>query len=85
MSLVSGNNAIDALVYSSWKSSPGSPITLTYAFFGDALPADMSEDNHGYKPLSGRQKQAVRDALATWSAVADITFVELPVGQRANI
>jgi Ca2+-binding RTX toxin-like protein len=82
---VSGNNAIDALVYSSWKSTARTAVTLTYSFFGDFLPSNMSEDANGYLPMNERQKQAVRDALATWSAVADITFVELTGSKRGDL
>jgi hypothetical protein len=85
MALVSGNNTIDALVYSSWKSTVRTPVTLTYSFFGDILPSNMSDDATGYRPMTDRQKQAVRDALATWAAVADITFVELSGSQRGNL
>lgn len=85
MSLVSGNPLIDALVYSSWKAAPNTPLTLTYSFLGDVLPSDLSDEGFGYRPMSERQKIASRDAFATWAAVANITFTELPTGQRANI
>lgn len=85
MSLVSGNAIIDALVYSSWKPAPNTPLTLTYSFLGDVLPPDLSEDAYGYRPMSERQKMATREALATWAAVANITFTELPAGERGNI
>ncbi|OEZ63764.1 DUF4214 domain-containing protein [Duganella sp. HH105] len=72
-----GNNSIDSLVYSSWASSPGRAVSLTYSFM-TAAPSDGSADDvNGFVPMSFAQKQAVRAALASWSAVANIKFSEL--------
>lgn len=77
MSLSSGINSIDALVYSSWNSKPGAGITLTYSF-PQTLPPDASADDaHGFAPMPGAQQQAVRAALAAWAAVANIVFTEV--------
>lgn len=77
MSFVTGNIAIDALVYSSWKPAPGTSATLTYSFL-QTPPADASsEDRTGFAPMTATQRQAVRDALKLWSEVANLTFVEV--------
>ena len=72
-----GNNSIDSLVYSSWASSPGKPVALSYSFM-TAAPSDGSADDvNGFAPMTGFQKQAVRTALATWAAVANVKFTEV--------
>lgn len=77
MSLTSGINTIDALVYSSWNTTPHTGITLTYCF-PRTLPAGASADDaRGFAPMSLVQQQAVRAALAEWAAVANIVFVEV--------
>ena len=75
MSLITGKNAIDALVHSSWNTNPNTAVTLTYSFLS-AVPRDGSaEDAKGFAPMSVAQQEAVAVALAKWSAVANITFV----------
>ncbi|WP_342116870.1 DUF4214 domain-containing protein [Pseudoduganella sp. OTU4001] len=77
MSFVTGNIAIDALVYSSWNPEPGTPRTLTFSFLL-VPPGDASdEDRSGFAPMTSAQSQAVRDALKLWSEVANLTFVEV--------
>lgn len=86
MPFSSGINSIDALVGASWSSQPGSAAALSFSFFGTQLPAGLPErDARGYRPMDPAQQQAVREALAAWAAVAAVTFVELPQGQRADI
>jgi serralysin len=77
MSLTTGNNAIDALVYSSWNTQANTPITLTYSFLTRAPSTASADDADGFKAMSATQQAAVRDALLKWSAVANITFVEV--------
>ncbi|MCU6501572.1 DUF4214 domain-containing protein [Rugamonas sp. A1-17] len=80
-----GNNSIDSLVYSSWASSPGKGVSLTYSFMSVA-PADGSADDvNGFLPMTFFQKQAVRTALATWSAVANIKFTEVWSGGNIQL
>lgn len=77
MSLVTGNNSIDSLVYSSWARAAHTPVQLTYSFMA-SVPSDASEDDaHGFQPMSANQQAAVRAALAQWAAVANITFTEV--------
>lgn len=77
MSLTTGNNSIDSLVSSSWASSAHTPVSLTYSFM-TRLPSDATTDDaNGFKPMTEAQKVAARAALATWSAVANITFTEV--------
>lgn len=77
MSLTTGINSIDALVSSSWADKAGTAVTLTYSFM-TRLPSDASSDDaNGFKPMTEVQKAGVRTALATWAAVANITFQEV--------
>jgi hypothetical protein len=83
MSLDTGNIAIDALVYSSWSSTPATPLSLTYSFLA-APPADASdEDRDGFAAMTSAQRQGVRDALKLWADVAKLTFTE--VGADGNL
>jgi serralysin len=81
--LASGVNAIDSLVYSSWTGQAGQAATVTYQFLTTPPSGASSEDRAGFKPMTADQQQAARDALALWSSVANITFVE--VASNANI
>lgn len=76
MSLSSGNNAIDALVYNSWTGQAGLPVTLTYEFLTRAPTGSSADDRNGFQPMTDAQQQATREALALWSSVANITFIE---------
>lgn len=83
MSLASGINAIDSLVYSSWTGQAGVPATVTYQFLTAPPNGADAGDRNGFKPMSAVQQQASRDAFALYAAVANITFVE--VSSSANI
>jgi len=75
-----GNNSIDALLYSSWRPAVGQAVSLTYSFL-TRVPSDASgDDANGFKPMDATQQQAVRAALASWAAVANITFTEVSGG-----
>lgn len=76
MSLSTGNNAIDALVYSSWNATAGTPVSLTYSFMTSVPAGASAADRNGFKPMTATQQAAVREALSQWSAVANVTFVE---------
>lgn len=80
MSLSTGSIAIDALVYSSWNSAAHTPVTLTYSFLTRAPMGASADDRNGFQAMSATQEGAVRDAIAQWAAVADITFVEVAAG-----
>lgn len=83
MSLASGINAIDSLVYNSWTGQSGVPATVTYQFLTTPPSGADAGDRNGFKPMSATQQQAARDAFDLFSAVANITFVE--VSSNANI
>jgi hypothetical protein len=77
---VTGNNSIDALVYSSWARRPSTAVSLTYSFM-TAAPTDGSvEDVRGFAPLTTEQQTAARAELAVWATVANITFAEVASG-----
>ncbi|MGF7177745.1 M10 family metallopeptidase C-terminal domain-containing protein [Azospirillum doebereinerae] len=56
-------------------SSVGGAVTVTFAFMTSSQQASRT-DSTGFAAMSATQKAAVRQALATWSAVANVTFVE---------
>jgi hypothetical protein len=77
MSLTTGNNSIDSLVYSSWARNPNTAVSLTYSFM-TVVPSDASEDDaRGFKPMTAQQQQAARDEMAQWASVANIKFTEV--------
>ena len=54
----------------------GSGATVTYSFMEQAPSYASTSDGTGFAPLSATQRDAVRQAFAAWSAVANIFFVE---------
>lgn len=86
----SGDLRIDALLGPQAWAAPGdgTPLTLTYGFPGpgsiwssepDAYGASGSaEPWTGFAALEDAQRQAVREALAAWAAVANLRFEEVP-------
>jgi Ca2+-binding RTX toxin-like protein len=80
MSLTTGINAIDSLVYSSWNTKAGQPVLLTYSFLTSVPDGASMDDANGFSPMDTVQQQGVRQALATWAAVANITFQEVATG-----
>lgn len=54
----------------------GSGATVTYSFMEQAPSYASGSDTTGFAPLSATQRDAVRQAFAAWSAVANIFFVE---------
>jgi Putative Ig domain/Domain of unknown function (DUF4214)/Peptidase M10 serralysin C terminal len=73
----SGNIAVDAIAFSSWSPTVLTPTIVTYSFL-DSVPFDARQgDAKGFAPLTPLQQQAVRDALAQWSSVANISFVDV--------
>lgn len=83
MSLVTGNNAIDSLVYSSWNLNANTNVALTYSFL-TAPPSDASaEDQLGFAAMTSAQQTATVAALVAWSNVANITFA--PTAANGNL
>lgn len=56
-------------------TSVGAAATVTYAFATSSRQV-ASADASGFAAMNSEQRAAVRQALATWSALANITFVE---------
>lgn len=79
MANFTGINSIDSLFYSSWAAFTRTPISLTYSFMTVA-PARAEKDAVGFAPMTAVQQAAVKAAMATWSAVANITFTEVASG-----
>lgn len=78
--VATGNITIDALVYSSWAPVPGSPVTLLYSF-PSALPVTASADDaKGFVPMTLAQQAAVKVALDSWAAVANVRFLKVASG-----
>ncbi|MFS2002607.1 DUF4214 domain-containing protein [Duganella sp. CT11-25] len=80
MSLTNGSVYIDSLVSTSWNSTAGKPVVLTYSFL-TAAPTDYAaKDVSGFAAMNAAQAAGVKAALASWSAVANITFVPVASG-----
>jgi serralysin len=84
---VSGVNSVDSLVSDvQWASNFNGSTALTYSFpWADTSTAtwasnpnysDLNEPSSAFA-LTPVQQQAARDALATWSNVANIAFTEI--------
>lgn len=82
MSLVTGNNSIDSLVYSSWNSTAHAAIVLTYSFLASAPSSASAEDRLGFAPMSAGQRQAVSAALQEWSHIANVSFEQVDSGGK---
>ena len=77
---LTGIPTVDALIFgAAWKL--GTDGALTYSFGGhESLWPDYgigSEPGTGFAPLAGIAQQAVRDALSSWSSVANLQFQEV--------
>lgn len=55
----------------------GAGVDLTYSFATTSSTYNYQNEWSGGSVLSSTEQQAVRDALAEWSKVADITFTEV--------
>jgi hypothetical protein len=88
--VTSGDIRIDALLGPlAWASDPDAgPLVLTYGFpdggstwstdAGAYGPGGSAEPWTGFAPLDDTQRQAVREALYAWGAVANLRFEEVP-------
>ena len=72
------NNAINALLGGAqWTSVPGVAVTVTYSFMS-YTPSDLtSSERQGLTQMTTAQKTATSAALASWSAVANVNFVQV--------
>ncbi|USX11497.1 DUF4214 domain-containing protein [Oxalobacteraceae bacterium OTU3CAMAD1] len=80
MATITGINSLDALLKSSWASSAGTAVTLTYSFLTTSPAGATTTDANGFKPMTAAQQAAVKVALDSWAAVADITFTQVSSG-----
>ena len=75
---LSGNNAIDSLLSGvRWQSG-----TISYSFpvVGSTFLTNYSSDQEpwtGFEPTTAAQRAGIRQALATWAAVANISLNEV--------
>ncbi|BAI71833.1 secreted protease [Azospirillum sp. B510] len=65
-------------------SSVGGAATITYGFLSSSRQVS-SGDATGFAAMNTAQRTAVRQALAAWSAVANISFVEISDAASAEI
>ncbi len=81
--IATGLNAIDSLLDSyTWVTTAKTPIAVTYSFM-QYTPTDLTaSDLLGLTQMTAAQKVATAAALASWAAVADITFTQ--VGETAT-
>ena len=85
MATTTGINAIDSLLHSSWTSTPGTGVGLTYSFLTAAPATASTQDANGFRAMTVQQQAAVKVALATWSAVANVTFTQVAAGGDIQI
>jgi Ca2+-binding RTX toxin-like protein len=52
-------------------------VVLTYSFLSTVPDGATLQDANGFAPMTDTQQQGVRQALAAWAAVANITFQEV--------
>lgn len=81
MPSITDDYRIDAVLAGSdirWDAGPGGTVALTYSFMS-ALPvyADPAQDGNGFSVMTGDQKTAVREILASLSSQFNITFTEV--------
>src|SRR5690242_15390023 len=55
----------------------GTTVSLTYSFM-NAVPAYDGYEHPGFATPSATLQSAIRSALAAWSAVANVTFTQVP-------
>ncbi len=61
-----------------WGSTTaGTAASVTYSFMESAPSYLGTDDRNGFAAMSQTQRAAVRQALAAWAAVANITFTEV--------
>ena len=65
-------------------SSVGGAVTVTYGFLTSSRQVS-SADAAGFAAMNTAQRTAVRQALAAWSAVANISFVEISDAASAAV
>ncbi|HEY9566463.1 MAG TPA: hypothetical protein VIR38_00115, partial [Thalassobaculum sp.] len=80
-SQTSGDSIVDALVAGGWsKWGPvglmGQAVTVTYSFM-TATPS-YGPDVTNFQVFNDAMRTAAGQALAEWSEVANVTFVEVP-------
>ena len=79
----SGTATTDALLGGTkWGSGTvGQAVTVTYSFAQSGLlwrtGYGSGEPSYGFQPLSSTQMEVARKALNAWSAVANVSFVEV--------
>jgi hypothetical protein len=85
--LAAPSYAIPSLLFSdamrwNYGAPLGTPVTLSYSFLA-AVPSYYDTDapeRNGFRPFNAAQRDAVRRALASFSEVANINFVETADG-----
>ena len=71
----------------SWRTSNNAaPTVITYSFYrSNPGTVNFPDEGRGFSIFSAAQANAARQALALWSSVANIRFVEVPNVANANI
>ena len=85
MAITTGTNSLDALLESSWASSAGAAVKLTYSFLSASPAGATATDANGFKPMTAAQQAAVKVALDSWAAVANITFTQVSTGGNIQV
>jgi Ca2+-binding RTX toxin-like protein len=69
-------NHIDAMYSGERWGLFGEPVTLTYGFLVEPTAGATANGSSGFFAMGVAEKDAVRQAIASWAAVCGITFVE---------
>ncbi len=84
MYTASGNLNIDAIARATWNPAVGTALSITYSFLTTASQA-WEGDRDGFAAMTLAQQAGARTAMATWSAVANITFTEVASGGQLRL
>ncbi len=84
MYTASGNNSIDAIARATWNPAVGSALSVTFSFLTTAAQA-WEGDQKGFAAMTPAQQAGARAAMATWSAVANITFTQVETGGQIRL
>jgi serralysin len=77
---------IDALYNGTRWGTFGSTVTLTYSFLTAVGPQSKPADAASFQPITDSdERQVIIDALASWSAVANIKFVAQADGSASDL
>ena len=76
---------VDALYAGTRWGSFSEPVTVTYGFLSSPTAGASALGSSGFQPMTPAQENVVRGALAQWSQVSGLAFVEQADAAEADI